>query len=57
MIQPDRVQVGDLLVLHAAAIAQGWNRHQNKSQHRKLTLKKKILLPLLQGSERGIFHS
>ena len=36
-------------LLHAAAVTQGWNGYQNKSQHRKLTLEKKILLPLKQG--------
>ena len=34
--------------LHATAITQGWNGYQNKSQHRKLTLEKKILPPLLK---------
>ena len=28
-----------------------WNRYQNKSQHRKLTLEKKFFPPLLQGLE------
>ena len=35
--------------LHATAVTQGWNGYRNKSQHRKLTLEKKILSPPLQG--------
>ena len=31
---------------HATVVTQGWNRYRNKSQHRKLTLEKKILPPL-----------
>ena len=38
---------GDLLP--ATAVTRGWNGYQNKSQHRKSTLEKKILLPLQQG--------
>ena len=38
---------GDLL--HATAVTLGWNGYRNKSQHRKLTLEKKILPPLLHG--------
>ena len=33
-------------LLHATAITWGWKRHRNKSQHRRLTLEKKILLSL-----------
>ena len=44
-------------LLRATAVAQGWNRYRNKSQHRKLTLEKKILLPLQQGFEPAIFRS
>ena len=29
-------------LLHATAVTQGWNRYRNKSQHKKLTLEKKI---------------
>ena len=43
--------------LHATAITRGWNGYQNKSQHRKLTLEKKILPPLLQGFEPTTFQS
>ena len=39
-------------LLRATAITRGWNRYRNKSQHRKSTLEKKILSPLLQGLER-----
>ena len=34
-------------LLRATAVMQGWNGYRNKSQHRKSTLEKKILLPLL----------
>ena len=44
-------------LLRATAVTQGWNGYQNKSQHRKLTLDKKILLPLLQGFEPATFRS
>ena len=40
-------------LLHATAVTRGWNRYRNKSQHRKLTLEKKILLQPLQGLEPG----
>ena len=40
-------------LLHAAAVTQVCNRYWNKSQHRKLTLKKKIL----QGLEPMTFQS
>ena len=33
-------------LLHATAVTRGWNRYQNKSQPRKLTLEKKIFPPL-----------
>ena len=33
----------DRVLLHATAVTLGWNRYQNKSQHRKLTMEKKIL--------------
>ena len=39
----------DLGLLRATAVTRGWNRYRNKSQHRKLTLEKKILPPLQQG--------
>ena len=44
-------------LLHATAVTRGWNGYRNKSQHRKLTLKKKILPPLLQGFEPTTFWS
>ena len=44
-------------LLHATVVTQGWNRYWNKSQHRKLTLEKKILPPLLQGFEPTTFQS
>ena len=44
-------------LLHATVVTQGWNGYQNKSQHRKLTLEKKVLLPLLQGFEPTTFWS
>ena len=36
-------------LLRATAVTRGWNGYRNKSQHRKLTLEKKILPPLLPG--------
>ena len=48
----------DQNLLHATAVTWGWNKYQSKSQHRKLTLeKKKILPPLLQGCEPATFQS
>ena len=44
-------------LLRASAVTQGWNGYQNKSQHRKLTMEKKILPPLLQGFEPATFWS
>ena len=44
-------------MLRAAAVTRGWNGYQNKSQHRKLTLEKKILQPLLPGFEPATFQS
>ena len=44
-------------LLRATAVTRGWNGYRNKSQHRKLTLEKKILPPLLPGLERGTFRS
>ena len=41
----------DCDVLDATAATQAWSRHQNKSQHRKLMLKKKILRQFLPGSK------
>ena len=38
-------------LLHATEVTWGWNGYRNKSQHRKSTLEKKILPPLLQGFE------
>ena len=36
-------------LLRATAVTRRWNGYRNKSQHRKLTLEKRILPPLLQG--------
>ena len=44
-------------LLRVTAVTRGWNGYRNKSQHRKLTLEKKILPPLLQGFEPGTFQS
>ena len=44
-------------LLRATAVTRGWNEYRNKSQHRKLTLEKKILPPLLQGFEPATFRS
>ena len=44
-------------LLRVTAVTRGWNGYRNKSQHRKLTLEKKILPPLLRGIEPGTFLS
>ena len=44
-------------LLRATAVTRGWNGYQNKSQHRKSTLEKKIFLPFLQGFELVTFQS
>ena len=44
-------------LLRATAVTHGRNWYLNKSQHRKLTLEKKILSPLLQGFEPATFRS
>ena len=44
-------------LLRATAVTQGLNGYRNKSQHRKLTLEKKILPLLLQGFEPMTFQS
>ena len=49
--------LNDQHLLHATAVARGWNGYQNKSQHRKLTRQKKILPPPLQGFEPLTFQS
>ena len=43
--------------LHATVVAWWWNRYRNTSQHRKLTLEKKILPLLLFGFEPVTFQS
>ena len=43
-------------LLRATAVTRRWNGYRNKSQHRKLTLEKKILPPLLQGFEPATFR-
>ena len=44
-------------LLRATVVTRGWNGYQNKSQHRKLTLEKKIIPLLLQGFEPATFQS
>ena len=44
-------------LLRATAVTRWWNGYQNRSQHRKLTLEKKILPPLPQGSGPATFQS
>ena len=44
-------------LLRATAVTRGWNGYRNASQHRKLTLDKTILPPLLPGLEPGTFRS
>ena len=43
--------------LHATVVTRGWNGYRNKSQHRKLTMEKKILPPFQQGFEPATFQS
>ena len=43
--------------LAGTAVTWGWNGYRNRNQHRKLTLEKKILLPLPQGFEPATFQS
>ena len=42
---------------YCGTVTRGWNEYQNKSQHRKSTLEKKILPRLLQGFEPATFQS
>ena len=44
-------------LLRVTAVTRGWNGYRNKSQHRKLTLGKKIFPPLQQGFEPATFRS
>jgi len=41
-------------LLRATAVARGWNEYRNKSQHRKSTLEKNILAPLLTGLQDSV---
>ena len=43
--------------LRITAVTRGWNGYRNKSQHRKVTLEKRTLSPLLQGFEPATFQS
>ena len=47
----------DRNLLRVTAVTRGWNEYRNKSQHRKLTLEKKIHQPVLQGFEPATFQS
>ena len=44
-------------LLRTTAVTRRWNGYRNESQHRKLTLEKIILPPLLQGFETATFRS
>ena len=46
----------DQHLLHATAVTGGWNWYRNKSQYRKLTLEKKILVLLLPGLKHKTFQ-
>ena len=46
---------GDLL--RATAVTRGWNGYRKESQHRKLTLEKTVILPLLPGLKPETFRS
>ena len=50
-------RLNDRDLLRATAVTRGWIGYRNKSLHRKLTLEKKILPPLLQGFEPATFQS
>ena len=52
-----RLWQNDRGLLRATAVTRGWNGYRNKSQHRKLTLEKKILQPLQQEFEPATFSS
>ena len=52
-----RFEQNDRGLLRATAVTRGWNGYRNKSQHRKLTLEKKILPPRQQGFEPATFRS
>ena len=43
-------------LLRATAVTRGWNGYPNKSQHKKLTMEKEILPPLLPGIEPEAFR-
>ena len=45
------------VLLRATAVTRRWNWYRNKSQHRKLTLEKKIHTSLLLGIESATFRS
>ena len=47
--------LNDWDLLRVTSVTRGWNKYQTKSQHRKLTPEKKILLLLLQGLEPATF--
>ena len=49
------LHIWDQGLLHAAVVRQGWNRYLYKNLHRKLTLEKRILLPLLLGLKPATF--
>ena len=44
-------------LLRATAVTRGWNGYRNKSQHRRLTLEKNLVPPLLHGFEPATFQS
>ena len=54
---PPALWQNDQDLLCATAVTRGWNGYQNKSQHRKSTLERKILPTLLQGFEPTTFES
>ena len=43
-------------LLRAAAVTREWNGYRNKSQHRQLTMEKKIILPFLPELELETFY-
>ena len=50
-------QQNDRDLLRATVVTRGWTKYRDTSQHRKLTLEKKIIPPLLPGLEPATFRS
>ena len=55
--QYDDLRQNDRDLLRATAVPRGWSGYRNKSEHRKFTFEKKVLLLLLPGIEPATFRS